>query len=100
MTNTIEENVARGIVWMNENLGADWPDFIDRETFNLDSNTQCILGLTFGNCILAEDAFGGIEWARELGFFPDGAARIRSADLQAEWESYLDAYEDGLVSPS
>ena len=44
---TLEERVWNGVRWLNENLGPDWPEFIDRETLRMDSPFDCVLGQLF-----------------------------------------------------
>lgn len=91
----VEEAVANGIRWMNENLGEDWPDFIDRETFSVRGLHDCVLGQTFeggwGAAVGVLDAvkYGPNTWAIGHGFDVMGTYD----DLQAAWDAYLDEYE-------
>lgn len=88
---TVEENVARGIVWLNENLGEDWPDFIDRETFDIADGTKCIAGQTFaGEYGEFADFIPSHRERARLGFTVRGD---RYLTLQREWDNYLDEYE-------
>lgn len=90
---TVEERVFKGVTWLNENLGPDWPEFIDREEFNIRWGERCPLGQAFGSwssAVAVLAPFNPWKWSIDHGFFFD---RGEGAATQAEWEKYLDGYE-------
>lgn len=92
MSNTVQESVARGVQWLNEQLGPDWPDFIDRDELAMWSPSSCVLGQLLGGYWAALDGLGyGRVWAEDHGFTSNHYDGYTS--LTREWNEYLDGYE-------
>lgn len=50
-----KENVQRGIDLLDRELGPDWPNMIDAETFDIASPEACVLGQLFNEREATED---------------------------------------------
>ena len=97
------ERVAKGVEWLNENLGTDWPDFIDTDTLHMSSSTSCVLGQLFDSAaitgfyaVVSPTGLGmEVDWAEEYGFLDgfNGDRYVSFYDLEQEWLRVIDEYQ-------
>lgn len=86
MTENLQENVARGVEWLNEQLGPDWPEFIDTERLRLSDALDCIIGQTFGSYY---QVFQVLREPLDYGFT---TYQHSFRELQDEWMKHIDGY--------
>lgn len=97
---TIEQRVANGAAFLNENV-PNWFQEISTETLDVNDFEKCVLGQIFGHYDTAKDtmrnAFIHSSFTRaEMGFDligDDGdKMRIDGEKLTAEWKKIVDQY--------
>lgn len=84
-----EEQIAKGVEYLDQDLGPSWVDSIDLKRLALDDCHRCMIGQLYGNYYRRFDVEEGFEFAfsvNDFGHYPilGREWRKKIAQLRAE----------------
>ena len=82
-----EAQIAKGVQYLDADLGMSWPEKINIQRLELNSCYRCLIGQLYGSYYCRFDGEDGVEDGMEFGFSTDN--RDRYPVLEREWKEKI-----------